>query len=195
MPGIVFCSKPGGSRRCFDFERNTRKKGIPLVLLLFDRNVRVVLCCELRAHTRTAPPLWAHSTFAHHHQLPAEQINEHCGLGSPHHLLLLFYFEASRTSHLTAVATCLPRTFWLCLAGHRQSSLGVHISYELVHPPIAIPWYYILLLLIVETVWDHNNLLKYQVPGTNNIKEGIPVSGYWSWTDYSRRSIRCLRAA
>ena len=49
----------------------------------------------------------------------------------------LLLFEDSRTSHLT-VTTCLPPTFSLCFAGHRQSSLLVHISSELVHTPIAI---------------------------------------------------------
>ena len=111
-------------------------QGYSLILIfLLLQNTRVVLCCE-----RTlAPPSPVSSLYVcSPSSAPADQISQHCGLGSPHHLLLLFWFVDSRTSHLT-VATCLHRTFRLCIAGNRQSSLGVHISYELVHTPIAIP--------------------------------------------------------
>ena len=53
-----------------------------------------------------------------------------------HHSIFFSFIEASRTSHLT-VTIRLPRTVDCVLTGHRQSSLGVHISYELVHTPPA----------------------------------------------------------
>ena len=122
---LIVAVKPG-SPCCFSWHwrMNVQGRFLSLVCLFFKRSLGAVLCCELWAHTRTAP-LWDHFTFLCSPSASGWEIDQHCDLPSSSLCLLKLLLPI----HLLIMNT-FASNIDFALTGHRQSSLGVHISYE-----------------------------------------------------------------